>query len=138
MKRNHGKFWALSMALVAVLTLQVRAATVTATLDPPQISMGDTAQLTVTVSGSQDQPSVPNVDGLGITSVAQSTQIEFINGAMTANASTTYSITPEHDGTFVIPAIPAGDAVSQPVTLHVLKGCRAGTFPSSRGQSSPP
>lgn len=137
MKRNHGKFWALAMALVAALALQVRAATVTATLDPPQISMGDSAQLTVTVSGSQDQPSVPNVDGLDITSVAQSTQIEFVNGAMTANASTTYSITPRRDGTFVIPAIHAGGAASQPVTLRVLTGAGTTTSPSSPAQALP-
>jgi len=138
MKRNHGKFWALAMVLVAALPLQVRAATVTATLDPPQISLGDSAQLTVTVSGSQEQPSVPNVDGLDITSVAQSTQIEFINGAMTANASTTYSITPRRDGAFVIPAIHAGGAASQPVTLIVGKGSGTATSPSLPAQALPP
>lgn len=137
MKMNHHKSWALALALLAALTIEVQATTVTATLDPAQISMGDSAQLTVTVSGSQEQPSVPSVDGLDITSVAQSTQIEFINGSMTANASTTYSITPQHEGTFVIPAIHAGNAVSQKITLHVGQGSGTGTT-TSPAQTLPP
>src|ERR1700722_9661242 len=98
MKSSHGKFLVLALTLVAALTLQARATTVTATLDPAQISMGDSAQLTVTVSGAQDQPSVPQVDGLDITAVGQSTQIEIVNGSMTANASDTYTVTPQHEG----------------------------------------
>ncbi|MEJ0000206.1 MAG: BatD family protein [Verrucomicrobiota bacterium] len=98
------------------------AATVTATLDPPQVALGESAQLTVTVSGSQEQPAVPKIDGLEIISVGQSTQIEIINGSITANASNTYSITPQHEGTFTIPAIHAGNAVSQPLTLRVGAG----------------
>jgi hypothetical protein len=129
----------LACALLAALTLQARAATVTATLDPAEISMGDSAQLTVTVSGSQEQPSVPDVDGLDITSVGQSTQIEIINGSMTANASSTYQVTPRHDGTFVIPAIHAGNAASQPITLHVDKGSgTAATAQPQPPQTSPP
>jgi hypothetical protein len=130
MKTNHGKFWTLALAFVVALTLQVRAATVTATLDPPQISLGDSAQLTVTVSGAQDQPSVPSVSGLDITPVGQSTQIEIINGSMTANASNTYAITPRREGTFVIPAIRAGNAVSQPITLRVGKGSGTASAPA--------
>jgi len=120
MKRNQLLFWML--AAVLALTAQVRAATVTATLDPAQIAMGDSSQLTVTVSGAQDQPNVPQVDGLDITAVGQSTQIEVVNGSVTANASNTYTVTPQHEGTFIIPAIHAGGAASQPITLHVGAG----------------
>jgi len=135
MKTNHGITWTLALTLVTALSLQAEAGTVTATLDPPQISMGESAQLTVTVSGSQDQPSVPTVDGLEITPVGQSTQIEIINGSMTANASNTYEITPQHDGTFVIPAIRAGNTSSQPITLQVLKGSATANSPA---QALPP
>ena len=79
-------------------------------------------QLTVTVTGSQEQPSVPNVDGLDITPVGQSTQIEVINGSMTANGCDTYQVTPQREGTFTIPAIRVAGAASQPITLHVGKG----------------
>ncbi len=122
MKTNHRNFWLAAAALLAAFTLPVGAATVTATLDPPQISMGDSTQLTVTVSGAQGQPSVPDVDGLEITPVGQSTQVEIINGSVTANASNTYQITPQREGTFVIPAIRLGNAASQPITLRVGQG----------------
>jgi hypothetical protein len=55
---------------------------------------------------------------------------------MTANASNTYEITPQHDGTFVIPAIQAGGASSQPITLRVLKG--SGTAPAPAPALPPP
>ena len=56
MNTNHGKLWSAALALMAALALQAGAATVTATLDPSEISMGESTQLTVTVSGAQDQP----------------------------------------------------------------------------------
>ncbi len=135
MKFIHCKLGMLVLILLAGCTLEIRAATVTATLDPAEISMGDSTQLTVTVTGAQDQPTMPNVDGLDITPVGQSTQIEIVNGSMTANASNTYAITPQHDGTFVIPAIRAGNTASQPVTLHVFKGAVSSPAPAP---TSPP
>ena len=139
MTRNHRKLWA-ALVLLMAFVCHVRGATVTATLDPAQISMGDTAQLTVTVTGAQDQATVPNVDGLDITPVGQSTQIEVINGSITANTSDTFTITPQREGTFVIPAIHAGNAASQPVTLRVTKGTgmASAPAPSSTPQQNGP
>lgn len=137
MNLNHRKSWTLALAFLTALAIEARAATVTATLDPAQISMGDSAQLTVTVSGGQDRPSLPSVDGLDITPVGQSTQIEIINGSVTANASSTYEVTPRHEGAFVIPSIHAGDAASQSITLHVGQGS-APTPQSQPAQTLPP
>jgi hypothetical protein len=120
----------MALALVAFGTLQVGAATVTATLDPAEVALGDSVQLTVTVSGAQGQPEVPEVDGLDIRRVGQSTQIEVINGSITANASSTYNITPQREGAFTIPAIHVGDAASKPVTLRVTKGAGITAAPS--------
>ena len=121
MKGTPIKLWIAAIAFVAVFTLQVRAATVSASLDQPQISMGDAAQLTVTVSGAQNQPDAPNVDGLDLQAVSQRTNISVINGSLTMSASTIYAISPRHEGTFTIPAIKVGDAASQPLTLHVVR-----------------
>jgi hypothetical protein len=126
------------VVMVLALTWQARAATVTATLDPQQISVGDSAQLTVTVSGASGQPTTPNVDGLDIQAVGQSTQIEIVNGSMTANASFTYQITPQHEGTFTIPALQAGGASSQPITLRVGKGSPSGLAGSPAQNNLPP
>ena len=83
--KTYKIFW-LGLAAAVALTASLRGATVTAVLDPAQISLGDSTQLTVTVSGSQEQPSVPNVDGLVIQSVSQGTQISIVNGSMTSSA----------------------------------------------------
>ena len=138
MKTNHRTSTFLALGLLAALTVEARAVTVTATLDPPQISLGDSAQLTVTVSGGQDRPAVPNVDGLDITSVGESTQIEIVNGSMTANASSTYEVTPRREGAFVIPAIHAGNAVSQPITLQVGQGSANAPLPPPQTTPAPP
>jgi hypothetical protein len=141
MKMNHHKSWALALALIPAVSLgfNVRADSITATMDSPEVAVGQSAQLTVTLTGSQTQPSIPSVDGLDITPTGQSTQIEIINGSMTASASDTYEITPEREGTFVIPGIRVGNAASQPITLHAVKGSGMATTspPSTVPGSSP-
>ena len=112
----------LGLLLTVALAAQVRAATVTAVIDPADISLGDSTQLTVTVSGGASQPTIPRIDGLEIIGVGESTQIEIVNGSMTQNSSRTYSITPQQAGTFTIPALQSGNAKSQPVTLRVAAG----------------
>lgn len=143
MKRN---LIPLGMAVIALLVLgfalQARAATtVSASLDQPQITLGDTAQLTVTVSGAQEQPDAPTVDGLDIQEMSQSTQISVINGALTMSATKTYAISPRREGTFVIPAIKVGDATSQPLTLHVVRDSATASStlpaPALSGPTSP-
>ncbi len=132
MKSLHRLFWIVALALVAAfaLTRSACAATVTATLDPQEISVGDSAQLTVTVSGGQGQLNVPPVDGLDINGVSQSTQTEWINGAFSSTSSIIYQVTPQRDGTFTIPAIQIGGAASQPLTLHVLKNASVNPAPA--------
>jgi hypothetical protein len=93
---------------------------VTATLEPAQVSVGDTAQLTVTVNGSQSaEPSMPDIPGLDIVRVSQSTQVQMINGDTTISSAQTYEVTPQHAGNFTIPPIRAGSARSKPLSLRV-------------------
>jgi hypothetical protein len=116
--------------MAVALAAQVRGATVTATIDPADISLGDSTQLTVTVSGGASQPTVPRVDGLEIIGVGESTQISIVNGSVTQNSSRTYSVTPQRVGTFTIPALQSDNARSQALTLHVADGPSGGTQPA--------
>jgi hypothetical protein len=116
------KFWLIGLMMAVALAAQVRGATVTATIDPADISLGDSTQLTVTVSGGAEQPAVPRVDGLEIIGVGESTQISIVNGSVTQNSSRTYSITPQRAGKFTIPALQSGDAKSEALTLTVEAG----------------
>ena len=125
----------LTVVIWVVSTLGLaKAANVTATLEPADISMGQAAQLTVTVqSRDADEPQIPAVNGLDFQQVGQSSQIQVINGAMSANVSYTYAVTAVQPGSFTIPAIQAGSgataAMSQPVMLKVRKGS-AGSAPT--------
>ena len=135
MKRLFLTLYAVSIALT---TVTVRAAEVTATLEPAQVAVGETAELTVTVNGSSTStPNLPEIAGLDIEHVGQSTQVQIINGAMSASSVHTYQVTPQRAGTFTIPAIQAGGARSRPLTLRASGG---GPNPalSNRGQPAQP
>jgi hypothetical protein len=114
------------LAMMTLLALPALAAKrgIIVTLEPPQIAAGETGQLTVTITGGTDEePALPNVDGLEFTPVGQSSEYQSINGVVTASSSHTYLITAAHAGTFTIPAMKIGDGsdavISKPVVLQV-------------------
>ena len=118
----------LSLALA-----NVGAAEVTATLEPTQVGVGETAELTVTTTGSDnDAPTVPAVPGLDIAHVGQSTQVQIINGSMTVSSVQTFEVTPQRGGTFTIPSIQSGSGRSRPLTLRVTGNGNGAARPSVR------
>jgi len=123
---NARKIWILGLVMAVALAAQVRGATVTATIDPSDISLGDSTQLTVTVSGGASQPDVPPIPGLEIQAGTQSTSFSFNSNGTTATTTsqsiTTYNVTPQHAGTFTIPALQSDNARSEALTLHVAAG----------------
>jgi hypothetical protein len=130
-------FGTFAVVFVAAI-VRASAAQVTASLDPASIALGDSAQLTISISGSDStQPELPTVSGLEFTPAGQSSSFESINGAVTASVSLTYQVTPDRVGTFTIPAIrlPSGGS-SQPLTLQVLNS--AGGASASPQLSLPP
>jgi len=143
MKTNLSRFRPLIAVLAAVVALvgtaAVAAPAVTAQLDRANIALGDSAQLTLSVSGSSaDDISPPVVPGLEFAAVGQSSQYESINGVTTSTTSITYAVTPQHAGTFTIPALSRG---SQSLVLHVLPGnggSSATTGNNSGASSLPP
>jgi hypothetical protein len=133
------KFAAMALVIAATTVLRATAAQVTATLDSASIALGDTAQLTVSISGGDStQPELPAVSGLEFTLAGQSISFESINGAVTSSVSLTYQVTPDRVGTFTIPAIRlAGGGSSQPLTLQVLAGASGATAASSANLPTP-
>ena len=98
--------------------------TISAQLQPQSITLGDSAQLAVTIKGSQAaEPDVPSVSGLDIMPVGQSSSMQSINGAVTASVTHIYRVTASRVGSFTIPAITAAGAGSTaPITLRVDQG----------------
>jgi BatD DUF11 like domain len=94
---------------------------ISAQLDRLTLSIGDSAQLAITVKGSPSaEPSVPMVDGLEITPVGQQSSMQVINGAVSAEVRYVYQVTPNRVGSFTIPAIgQAGGGSTQPIAFRV-------------------
>jgi hypothetical protein len=117
---------ALFIAAAAAPAFAV-APPVNATLEPSQIALGDSAQLTITSSGKDlEIPKLPQVPGLELRIVGQSQRIQLINGATLASTSLIVRVTPQTAGVFTIPGVAPN---SEPLVLRV-------TPPGSPAQSS--
>ena len=113
-------------ALLAGATLAA-APSVDATIEPSQISLGESARLTIMTSGSGTlSVALPVVSGLEFRVVGQSRQIQSVNGITIESTSTVVRVTPEVAGVFTIPGI---GPKSPPLVLRVN--------PGGSGQSSP-
>jgi hypothetical protein len=123
MSRRHTTALTACLTAVALLGAVVAGRTLAApppvnvTLEPRQISLGETAQLTITTSGSgMDSLTLPTVPGLEFRVVGQSRRIEIINGATMMSNSMILRITPQTAGIFTIPGL---TPQSQPLVLRV-------------------
>src|ERR1700731_1759994 len=112
------------------------APVVNATIEPSQISMGESAELTITSSGTGMEPvTLPEVSGLEFRVIGHSRRIEIINGATLATSSIVVRVTPQAPGIFTIPGI----TKSQPLVLRVSPDNSAGNAaPGSSWSGKPP
>src|ERR1700734_349557 len=108
---------AIVIALFAAGAASAAAPSVDATIEPSQISLGESAKLTVQTSGSGTLSiALPVVAGLEFRIVGQSRQITMINGATIESTSTIVRVTPEEAGVFTIPGL---TPQSPPLVLRV-------------------
>lgn len=134
--RTHlkGILASIAVCVFASSVGSAAAPSVDATIEPSQISMGESAQLTITTSGSGTlSVPLPEVSGLEFRVVGQSRQFEMINGATMQSTSTIIRVTPEKPGVFTIPGL---TPKSQPLILRVDSGNGNGS--SSPGGSASP
>ncbi|MBI5416075.1 MAG: protein BatD [Candidatus Omnitrophica bacterium] len=114
----------------------------TAEVDQTKIALGSSAQLTLTVEGSQDvqTPAVSSVDGLDIRYLGPATRVSIVNGQYSTSKSFMYSIVPLKVGRFTIPSLTidiAGKTYSsEPVTMDVVDAAGAVAGPTPQGQSA--
>jgi hypothetical protein len=108
---------ALLIAHLAMAPALAVAPLVSATIEPAQIMVGESAQLTVTTLGSGMEPvSLPVVAGLEFRVVERTRRTEIIHGATLATATMVVRVTPQVAGTFTIPGL---TPTSQPLVLRV-------------------
>lgn len=110
-----------------------------ATLQPAQISLDQAAQLDITLQGTQaGEPRLPQVDGLTITPIGQSSSSESINGVTSASVSLTYRVSAARPGRYIIPAIHFQGASTAALSLQVLPPRAGGAGASSAPPLPPP
>src|ERR1700722_884457 len=77
------------------------AATISQQIDPPEINLGDSANVTITIqNGSASDIRLPNVDGLNLAGRSAQSGITIINGAVSSSMSVTFALVPNHAGDF--------------------------------------
>ncbi len=98
----------LALLLAAGVSLRLLgAASVTAEMSADETSVGMPVQMQVRVDGTTNVflPRDLGVDGLQTQLTGRSTQVSIINGRMTTSGIYSYTIIPQREGTFEIPAI---------------------------------
>lgn len=132
----------LAVALLSLTPSVAHAADsgVVARLDPPQIALGETAELSVTIESTSDvRPGLRPVDGLRFGYVGQSSRMQSVNGEISLSQTFHYQVSAERVGSFSIPAIEVRIEgrleKSEPLELEVVKA--SGVAQLQRGRLSP-
>ena len=106
---------------------KISAATFTAALDRDTITLGESATLSLTFSGTSQQnvPTLPPISNLQFGYVGPSSQITIINGQTSSTVTHNFTVTPRQVGDFTIPAFTVDmdgqKLTSEPLQLKVLK-----------------
>jgi hypothetical protein len=115
--------------LLAVLLVAGRAgaASFTASLERDTLTLGESTTLSLSFEGGQSRNvPTPQVDGLQFGQIGTSQSMSILNGAMTSTVSVNFTVTPEREGEFTIPALTAevnGQKLStKPLKLKVGRG----------------
>ncbi|MGB0387808.1 MAG: BatD family protein [Ardenticatenaceae bacterium] len=118
---------ALICLCLVVEPLYAQSPTITAEVDRTILSSDESLMLIVIVTGDSDsRPQLPTLDGFQIVGSSSATQISIVNGAMSAEATYSFSLQPTSVGNFVIPPITVeinGQIFNtEPITIEVMQG----------------
>jgi hypothetical protein len=125
----------IAASFVAAAPVFAVAPPVNATLEPSQIALGESAQLTIMSSDrSMDPPRLPHVAGLELRIVGQSQRVQIINGRTLASSAFIVRVTPQTAGIFTIPDVaPNGE----PLVLRVTPPGGSAQSGKSSGSGEP-
>jgi len=104
----------VSPGWLALLCLALQAATLfganfSVTLDRDTVMLGDSATLSLQFEGGQPKevPNLPAIPNLQFTSLGQSSQFSFVNGASSSTISYNFAVTAKQAGDYEIPSLEA-------------------------------
>ncbi|GEM_PF-4688950 len=133
----------LCVLAVAVCVPAIAAVDVHVSLDREIITLGETAELTVAVSGALlgvEPPRIPQIDYLHVVSSSSRNTVQFTNGRSESTAVFIYGLRPSREGTYTIPSmnVQVGDELytTHALTLRVMPGTTS--IPSPGGQPTAP
>ena len=126
--RNSNFAIGLLVALTLMFAYGVRAATVTATVDRPTVSLGETVTLTISFDGvNVGQPNLPAIPGFNVVGTGSSFSVDSTRGI--AVQSFSYQLATTQVGTFTIPAFQfnLGGQIqtTQPIQVRVVQSSAA-------------
>ncbi len=139
------KRWAALLVTVGSLCLglcSAAAASLTASLAPDTISVGEAAKLTLVFQDCEPekQPAMPNVPGLRIRYAGSSREWSIVNGRSSGKFILSYEVAPSQAGSFTIPAIRTTfngtQLATEPVVLTVAQNAAAQAQPVGQDQSA--
>jgi hypothetical protein len=121
--------WFVALLALAPLFASAQVA-VQASVDRPQLAMGETLTLTISVDGA-GQASMPDLSGVArdfaILGTSNNSSISIINGVRALKTSFGIALRPNHPGSLTIPAIAIAGQLTAPVTVTVgAAGAAAG------------
>jgi tetratricopeptide (TPR) repeat protein len=102
--KKFGKTFCLFLAALTCLSAARAELEARLELDPQLLRLGESASLTLSISGVRNppRPNFPDIDGLQIRPAGQSTNFSGVNLKMKLTTSFNYVVTPERTGDFVI------------------------------------
>ena len=126
-------------AILLVGSVSQAAVTVTATIDPAKVSVGQSADLSVVIDGTQSAPTpqIANTAGLTVTYAGPASQMTFVNGRISSSITHHFTVVGTKPGRYAIGPITV-DADGKrydagTVSLELLAGGSAGADAAPSG-----
>jgi hypothetical protein len=133
--RSHWLFVTVLIGLLGATAVMADDPLVYATIQPAQIYLGESAQLTITNLGDGANPvTMPVVSGLKFEIVARTHEIQLINGTTLPSSSIVMRVTPQIAGIFTIPSVTPR---SQPLVLQVNAAPSGAYVPGPDNRAAP-
>lgn len=122
----------LMILFIGFVFITAAQAKLIARVDRTQIAPGETFTLTLTTAaGSAGVPELSMLDNdFTVLGTGQASQVTIINGTRQATLTWQIVLSPKHSGQITIPAIRAGNQLSQPISITVSNAVKTATHSS--------
>ncbi len=120
-----------ALALLSLLLPGTALAASEARLTPPVVAPGRSATLQIITDTGAVPSGLGQLSGVTVQPGGRSSQISVINGVVSQQSIYTYTVTPQHSGTFTLGPFQVGPDTTAPVTLTAA----AGSAPAPGGAS---